>query len=342
MALPHSGIPAADPAPQDATVDDLTAATLTVTGASTLATVTATSVSAPHSGLTGVTADQHHAQSHGHTGADGSGTVAHSATTGLTANDHHNQAHVIDGADHTASGLTAGHVLRATGATTFAFGSLADADVPATIARDTEVATAVSDHVALADPHTGYQKESEKAVASGYASLDASGFVPNAQLARGTSFPVSPATNDRFFRTDRGLEYFYDGTRWLTTYLYCQPFAGQRALLPVSAAASVNAPVWTDDYDQYVVDLRISVHIVTTNDGSNYWSLRMDKIDGGTNTMIVTVTSSALGPNVWARLRVSVNALLGTVTDALDITASKVGTPGNLYFVPMVTYRLVG
>lgn len=38
----------------------------------------------------------------------------------------------------------------------------------------TELATAVSDHAGASDPHTGYQKESEKAVASGYASLDAS------------------------------------------------------------------------------------------------------------------------------------------------------------------------
>ena len=187
MAVPHSGLPAPDPVPQDATVDDLIAATLTVTGASTLAAVTATSVSAPHSGLTGVTADQHHTQSHGHTGADGSGTVAHSATTGQTANDHHAQSHVVTGADHTASGLTAGHVLRATGATTFAFGAIDDADVPATIARDTEVTSAVTTHEGAADPHAGYQKESEKAAANGYASLDASILVPIAQVPTGTT-----------------------------------------------------------------------------------------------------------------------------------------------------------
>ena len=34
-------------------------------------------------------------------------------------------------------------------------------------------------HVAAADPHTGYQKESEKAAASGYAGLDANVFVPS-------------------------------------------------------------------------------------------------------------------------------------------------------------------
>lgn len=48
--------------------------------------------------------DIHHAESHAHDGADGSGTVAHSDTTGKTANDHHAQAHDYNGADHTFSG----------------------------------------------------------------------------------------------------------------------------------------------------------------------------------------------------------------------------------------------
>lgn len=47
--------------------------------------------------------------------------------------------HVLTGSDHTVSGLTGGHVLRATGATTFAFEAIADADLPASIARDTEI-----------------------------------------------------------------------------------------------------------------------------------------------------------------------------------------------------------
>lgn len=39
------------------------------------------------------------------------------------------------GADHTVSGLTAGHVLRATGATSAAFAAIQDADLPSTIVR---------------------------------------------------------------------------------------------------------------------------------------------------------------------------------------------------------------
>lgn len=41
--------------------------------------------------------------------------------------------------------------------------------------------TAVTNHVSAADPHTQYQRESEKGAANGYASLDGSGQVPYAQ-----------------------------------------------------------------------------------------------------------------------------------------------------------------
>ena len=50
------------------------------------------------------------------------------------------------------------------------------------LATDAEVASAVSDHAGAADPHAGYQKESEKGQANGYASLDGDGLVPSAQL----------------------------------------------------------------------------------------------------------------------------------------------------------------
>jgi hypothetical protein len=69
-------------------------------------------------------------------------------------------AHGIVSASHTASGLTTGHVLQAATATTFEFAAITDAMIPSTIARDTEVTsavgTAISDHVGEADPHTQY------------------------------------------------------------------------------------------------------------------------------------------------------------------------------------------
>jgi hypothetical protein len=61
----------------------------------------------------------------------------------------------------------------------------------------TTVAAGVATHEAATDPHTGYQKESEKGAASGYASLDGSTLVPFAQLGTGT------ATGAKFLRDDR-------------------------------------------------------------------------------------------------------------------------------------------
>lgn len=102
------------------------------------------------------------------TAADvGAATSGHNHDAAYSASGHthgqlHDRAHAIASTDdHTAAGLTGGHVLRATGATTFAWGAIQDADLPATIARDSEVATAVSDHVAAADPHTGYVREND-------------------------------------------------------------------------------------------------------------------------------------------------------------------------------------
>lgn len=54
---------------------------------------------------------------------------AHSSLTGIGANDHHNQVHALVGSDHTASGLTAGHVVRASDSTTFAWAELQHDDL---------------------------------------------------------------------------------------------------------------------------------------------------------------------------------------------------------------------
>jgi len=51
-------------------------------------------------------------------------------------------------------------------------------------------------HVAASDPHTGYQKESEKGSASGYASLDGTVKVPIAQVPTGSTSSTVCLGND--------------------------------------------------------------------------------------------------------------------------------------------------
>lgn len=58
---------------------------------------------------------------HAHSGGQDGKQIDHANLTNVTSDQHHAQVHVLVGADHTASGLTTGHFLRATAATSFAF-----------------------------------------------------------------------------------------------------------------------------------------------------------------------------------------------------------------------------
>jgi hypothetical protein len=159
----------------------------------------------------------------------------------------------------------------------------------------------------------------------------------------GTSFPGSPSTNDLFFRTDRGLIYYYDGTRWLTVTLYTQTIESQRVVTPLSSGNFFETAVWTEDYDQYIVDFRATVYVLTTNTGSAYWTLNLNSLDGGAAaTLLVSVNTSAISANAWTRLKGTVNALLGTGKDGIEAEFTTTGSPGTLYVSSMVTYRLVG
>lgn len=102
------------------------------------------------------------------------GSSDHGALTGL-ADDDHTQYQTRSEKDAVSGycGLDAS-------------GLVPDARIPAGIARDSEVSAAVAAHEAASDPHPGYQRESEKAAANGYASLDSSTLVPRAQLGSGT------------------------------------------------------------------------------------------------------------------------------------------------------------
>ena len=82
-------------------------------------------------------------------------------------------------------------------------GTVADARIASTIARDSEVTSAITTHEAASDPHTVYQKESEKNVQNGYAGLDndTDARVPAARLATGTPDGTKFLRDDRVWAT---------------------------------------------------------------------------------------------------------------------------------------------
>ena len=162
-------------------------------------------------------------------------------------------------------------------------------------------------------------------------------------LAGGTSFPGSPAANDLFYRTDRDLLYFYDGTRWLTVneYMLTIPMIGS----DFSAASNVIARLAAGDgtTDWWLEKITAFAFITTTNTGSAYWNIELHKVTtAGVDTMPASVNTSADAANTWLQKSASIGALLGVTHSVLYLYATKTGSPGALRAAANLFYRKVG
>jgi hypothetical protein len=159
-------------------------------------------------------------------------------------------------------------------------------------------------------------------------------------LGDGTSFPVSPTSGDLYYRTDRHLLYFHDGTRWLTTTLYEHFLCGFNN---VSATASFYTAVWEEDFDVYVEKIYSTMYAASALSGTAYWTLDFYFWDGATQGSTKATHSLQSGTNAtFTRKASTINSLLGTSVDAIGTTLTKVSTPGVFYGGSIMTYRLVG
>lgn len=162
-------------------------------------------------------------------------------------------------------------------------------------------------------------------------------------LAAGTSFPGSPATNDRFFRTDLSLEFFYDGTRWLTTELFellpgvADAFVGGTGLVTLYAALPSDLAV-------YLVKGWVTYANFGTQNGSNYWSFQFGtKTEGssGSTNRGSAISGSADAGSQYHGKSVALGIALTTTEIAVFCGATKTGTPGSMYFFANLQYRKI-
>lgn len=162
----------------------------------------------------------------------------------------------------------------------------------------------------------------------------------------GTSFPGSKATNDRYWRTDLGQEFFWDGTRWLSSVLHALDIGGYNNtdVQPLAAAGGAKnlhrQVVPSDVMDMWIVDARMTTRVAATNDGTHFWTVNIRRSDG---TSIYAPTTAADTAAVITRHAASVGALMGTAITYVDTLATPTSTPGNLDIVMVqLTFRFVG
>jgi hypothetical protein len=160
----------------------------------------------------------------------------------------------------------------------------------------------------------------------------------------GTSFPTA-ATGDRYWRTDLRMEFFYDGTRWVTTHLYETPVGvgGSLSSAITGTPTNVGRMAPDPDFDLWVEDFVTDMFVATTNSGSAYWSAVLNKVDASNSaTAIGTGDTSAGSANTWYNAAVAVDAVVDRSTSKhFTVIASKTGSPGALTFAFSVKYRLI-
>jgi hypothetical protein len=95
------------------------------------------------------------------------------------------------------------------------------------------------------------------------------------------SFPASPAAGDRCYRSDRNLDYYYDGTRWITTSEYAVTVTAQTT----AAASTTTAPVvLPTTYAPYFSSAITSISVATTNSAGNVWSFAIQGVNDAQTT----------------------------------------------------------
>lgn len=164
------------------------------------------------------------------------------------------------------------------------------------------------------------------------------------------SFPGSPTTGQRVWRTDRLMEYVYNGTVWLSTGLYAAPMQPQVDLPIIATMTSfrLGMPPLAGNSDIYLDRIQLSFFVNggTALSASHKWVAAVFKSDGagGTSSLgAFTIDSGA--SSVWRKatdITIGAVANASTYLGSIETSWTKTGTPGGLYHSPYVVYRYVG
>jgi len=154
----------------------------------------------------------------------------------------------------------------------------------------------------------------------------------------GAAFPASPATNDLFYRTDLAMWFFYDATRWNCTCKHLGQYMYD-GTMPLSASGSARLGlVGFAGSGLNLLILYTSFYVAggTALSASHKWVGTVG--GGGGGGTVITIDSGA--SDTWRSAETTIAALLGTnLLSQIDWV--KTGTPGTLYALSTISYRIV-
>ena len=189
-------------------------------------------------------------------------------------------------------------------------------------------------HGSAADPHTGYQKESEKAAASGYASLDAGTKVPIAQLPTGTSGTTVPLGNDARF----------SDARTPTAHAASHGSAGADRLDQDETLAHFTASQALGTADTYVTNSAIAIPANLRVGTRLRWRIFITKTAAGVATPIIQIRfGTAASTADTSRISITGKAQTAAADSGcfdIECIVTAIGATGNVVGLIMLSHQL--
>lgn len=154
----------------------------------------------------------------------------------------------------------------------------------------------------------------------------------------GAAFPTSPATNDFFHRTDRGITYYYDGTRWVSVFekILLLPYTG--AFL-TATGTPMRAPNPEFGRDGGIYATRISYLFRTS--AAATWRIDLSTFTGTVSALVISEEYVAT-TNERFGVAENVNAAIAATVDSFELDLVEVSGTADCFGGAALSYRLIG
>jgi len=165
-----------------------------------------------------------------------------------------------------------------------------------------------------------------------------------------SSFPASPVTGLRVYRLDRTQEYFYDGTRWLTTQRFDVLVIPRDTQVYSQASHSFDFAIpYYNINGWYLEKLQLTLNFTTAQSNTNFYTWDVATFTNSTGAATAQTASGGLvvskpftTASQWVGTDSIYNVALANTQMGGRVAFTPTAAPGTWGGVCSMTYRLIG
>lgn len=196
--------------------------------------------------------------------------------------------------------------------------------------------------------HVKYTDAEVDAIVATHAAESSAHHAVGGGPAEGTTFPGSPSTRDRYFRTDikGGMYFFYDGTRWVSEIIFQSVGATALDSWPLTDPGGQIVTVrgvFDPDFDCYAIKMVAGHRVETTNDGSHYYTVYCLYQPSGTDAGNYVTSGWTVDVFTFGEIALADVISSSDSTDVIwQLRFNDTGSPGTVDSVSaFIDYRLI-